>query len=313
MNFFNKMIFKGKQYSPEILIGFGIAGGVLALVAACKGTIKAQEILVPVNERVKDIKKYTPPEQQEEQIKAAKKGVTKKVFKAYAPMAIFAGLSASCFIGSFHIQKGRELAMATAYTALKDTFDSYRKKVEEKYGAESEKEIMQGDKKVEKVIGHDKDGNAITKVEYEHDKKNNDFLYLFDESNINWTPSASENIYQLATIQNMLNNRLRRRGYLFLYEVYRALGIDPGVLGPRMVQASHVIGWLYDTDNPNGDNYVDFGIFKDDKGNLKDYEYELHVRQGQPSIWLEFNPDGDILTGNNGKRVFTETGKGGSV
>lgn len=313
MNFFNKMIFKGKQYSPEMLIGFGIAGGVLALVAACKGTIKAQEILVPVNERVKDIKKYTPPEQQEEQIKAAKKGVTKKVLKAYAPMAIFAGLSASCFIGSFHIQKGRELAMATAYTALKDTFDSYRKKVEEKYGSETEKEIMQGDKKVEKVIGHDKDGNAITKVEYEHDKKNNDFLYLFDESNINWTPNASENIYQLATIQTMLNNRLRRRGYLFLYEVYRALGIDPGVLGPRMVQASHVIGWLYDTDNPNGDNYVDFGIFKDDKGNLKDHEYDLHVRKGEPCIWLEFNPDGDILTGNNGKRVFTETGKGGSV
>lgn len=310
MKFLSKLIFKGKIYSPEILIGLGISSGIISLFCACKGTSKANAILEPVNERVKDIKKYIPDEQQEEKIKEAKKGVTKKLFKAYAPMVIFAGLSASCFIGSYHVQKGREIAMATAYTALKDGFDSYRKRVEEKYGEDAEKEIAYGTKKVEKVVGHDKDGKPITKVEYECDRKQNDFTYLFDESNINWSPNASDNIYALSTIQSMLNNRLRRRGYVFLYEVYRALGIDPGVIGSRMMQASHVIGWLYDPSNPNGDNYIDFGIFKDDKGNLKDREYQLHVVEGQPSIWLEFNPDGDILTGNDGRRVFTETEKG---
>ena len=310
MNIFSKIMFKGKQYSPEILIGLGISSGVIALVQACKGTIKAKDVLDPANERINDIKKYIPTEQQEEKIKEIKHEVTKKVIKAYAPMAIFAGMSASCFIGSFHIQKGRELAMATAYTALRDCFDSYRKNVENKYGKDADQECMQSKEKIETVVGHDKDGKPVTKIDYNYGKGKNDFLYLFDSSNINWSPNASDNIYQLATVQAMLNNRLRRRGYVFLYEVYRALGIDPGVIGPRMMQASHVLGWMYDTDNPNGDNYIDFGIFKDDKGNLTDEAYELHVKQGQPSIWLEFNPDGDILTGNNGRRVFTETEKG---
>lgn len=307
MNIFSKIMFKGKQYSPEILIGLGISSGVIALVQACKGTIKAKDVLDPANERINDIKKYIPTEQQEEKIKEIKHEVTKKVIKAYAPMAIFAGMSASCFIGSFHIQKGRELAMATAYTALKDCFDSYRKDVEDKYGKDVDKELMSVHKN-EKVVGHDKDGKPITKVDY--DKKTNDYMYLFDPSNINWTPDANTNIYYLSSVQAMLNNRLKRRGYVFLYEVYRALGIDPGVVGSRMMQASHVIGWMYDTDNPNGDNYIDFGIFKDDKGNLTDEAYKMHVKQGEPNIWLEFNPDGDILTGDKGRRVFTETEKG---
>lgn len=310
MKFLSKAIFRTKKYLPEILIGSGIAFSILSLIGACKGTVKAIDTLEPVNERIKDIKKYIPSEDQEEKIKEAKRGTTGKVIKAYAPMAIFAGLSVACFVGSFHVQKGREIAVAAAYTALRDSFDTYRKRVEEKYGKEADRELMFGEKKVEKVIGHDKDGNPITNIEYEYDKKHNDYAYLFDASNINWTKNASDNIYMLHTAQKMLNERLRRRGYLFLYEVYRALGIEPGTLGPRMIQASHVVGWMYDLNNPTGDNYVDFGIFKDDLGNLTEEAYRMHVTYGEPNIWLEFNPDGDILTGNNGRRVFTETDRG---
>lgn len=310
INVFNKLIFKTKVYSPEILIGVGISAGIAAIVSACKGTMKANDILVPAHERIQDIKKYIPVEQQEEKIKEVKKEITPKLIKAYVPTAIFAGMSASCILGSFHIQKGRELAVATAYAALKDTFDSYRSRVEEKYGEEAEKDLYFGKNKKEVVVGHDKDGKPVTKIEYDYKNDPNNFTYLFDESNINWTADARENAYALATIQANLNNRLKRRGHVFLYEVYKALGIDPGILGPERVRAAHVIGWLYDPDNPNGDNYIDFGVFQDDRGNLTQSNYERIMKFGEPNIWLEFNPDGDILTGNNGKRVFTETARG---
>ena len=125
-----------------------------------------------------------------------------------------------------------------------------------------------------------------------------------------WTPDVGENLCALSTIQKNLNLKLKRRGYVLLYEVYKALGIDPGVIGPRMMQASHVIGWIYDEKNPNGDNFIDFGIFKDEFGNLKPEVYDINIKRGEPSFWLEFNPDGDILTGNNGRRVFTDVARG---
>lgn len=74
--------------------------------------------------------------------------------------------------------------------------------------------------------------------------------------------------------------KLKAQGYLFLNDVYEMLGI------PK-IKAGQFVGWIYDEENPVGDNYVDFGIYK--LGN-KDF-----VNGFERSILLDFNVDGNIL------------------
>ena len=79
-----------------------------------------------------------------------------------------------------------------------------------------------------------------------------------------------------------MNNLLKSRGYLFLNEVYEALGFP-------ITKAGQVVGWLYRPDNPNGDNYVDFGIF-----NLQSEKACDFVNGYERSLVLDFNVDGNI-------------------
>ena len=88
--------------------------------------------------------------------------------------------------------------------------------------------------------------------------------------------------------QDYANEVLKSRGHLFLNEVYDMLGI------PR-TKAGQVVGWIYNEDNPNGDNYVDFGIY--DLSNLSDSQKErkmAFVNGQEYSILLDFNVDGPI-------------------
>ena len=74
------------------------------------------------------------------------------------------------------------------------------------------------------------------------------------------------------------NDLLKSRGFIFLNDVYDMLGI------PR-TRAGQVVGWTYDKENPRGDNYIDFGIFK-----RKEF-----VNGYERSVLLDFNVDGIIL------------------
>ena len=66
-------------------------------------------------------------------------------------------------------------------------------------------------------------------------------------------------------------------------EVYEMLGIPKTVIGQR-------VGWVYDENNPVGDNFVDFGIY--DLYNEKARDF---VNGYERTILLDFNVDGDIL------------------
>ena len=78
------------------------------------------------------------------------------------------------------------------------------------------------------------------------------------------------------------NDLLKARGRLFLNEVYRMLGIDE-------TKAGQVVGWVYNPDNPTGDNFVDFGIY-----NMQRERVRAFVNGYEPNILLDFNVDGVI-------------------
>ena len=82
--------------------------------------------------------------------------------------------------------------------------------------------------------------------------------------------------------QQYANDLLRARGRLFLNEVYDMLGIPKS-------KAGQVVGWVYDEENPVGDNYVDFGIYDLSKERVRRF-----VNGDERNILLDFNVDGNI-------------------
>jgi len=102
--------------------------------------------------------------------------------------------------------------------------------------------------------------------------------------------------------EKYLNQKLVWAGSLFLHEVYEELGIDIHSLGEKKAQASRVIGWIYDPSDDSRDSYISMGLF-DKMGNKNEYAMNA-LRNNDQELFLEFNVDGDILTGRNGSKIF---------
>lgn len=84
--------------------------------------------------------------------------------------------------------------------------------------------------------------------------------FKFDENSNGWDRSREGNIYFLKLTQDYLNDLLKHRGHLFLNEVYDMLGVPRRAIG-------QLVGWVYDENNPNGDNFVDLDIFNERNNN----------------------------------------------
>lgn len=62
------------------------------------------------------------------------------------------------------------------------------------------------------------------------------------------------------------------------------------MLGIQHTKAGQIVGWIYDKENPVGDNYVDFGIYDTNKEANRNF-----VNGYERTILLDFNVDGNIL------------------
>lgn len=116
-----------------------------------------------------------------------------------------------------------------------------------------------------------------------YDKIHSLYAKFFDSASRYWVDDSETNLMFLTTIQKHMNEQLKKDGYLFLNDVYIALGI-------RITKHGQVVGWIYDEEEPVGDNFVDFGIYdKNDKDCIR------FVNGGEDVILLDFNVDGNIL------------------
>ena len=198
--------------------------------------------------------------------------------------------------------KGRNLALAAAYSTLETGYKEYRKRVEEAIGKEKEEDIYKGNKEIVKEVVS-KDGTKVEEKKIEPTNKDT-FSVLYSCDNSGWERDPHLNLSFLLSKQAFLNDLLKVKGYLFLYQVYDELGIDVDYLGPDRVRASHILGWIYDPSDKTRDSYVSFGL-TDKNGNVKE-EVMKQIKCGEPDMWLEFNYDGDILSGENNKRTFAK-------
>lgn len=296
LNLFN---LKVQKHSPEILMGLGIVGTVASAVMACRATLKVNDILEEKNKTVEAIHNCAKDETVDYNEEDKKKDLTilytqtgVKLAKLYLPSILLGGLSIASIISGYKILNKRNVALAAAYTVVDKGFKNYRKNVVERFGEEVDKELRYNikAKQIEEKYT-DKNGNEKTrkKTVYEiaDDKKPgegiSEYAKFFDEWNTDEHSKDPEyNLMFLRKQQDYANEILKSQGYLFLNEVYDMLGI------PR-TQAGQVVGWIYDEDNPNGDNYVDFGIY-----DLHDQQKRDFVNGLERNILLDFNVDGVI-------------------
>ena len=285
---------KLKKYSPEILAAVGTVGVVASAVMACKATTKISTILDDTNDQLNTIHAaVTDPElanqysaedaKKDTAIVYVQTGV--KFVKLYGPAIAVGVASLGCLLGSNHILRKRNIALAAAYTAVDKSFKAYRGRVIERFGKEIDRELRYNikAKEVQEIVT-DENGNETTVTstievpEFGYD--NSEYARCFDETCIGWTRDPEYNMMFVKQIQNWANDRLQSKGYLYLNEVYEMLGI-------QRTKAGQVVGWVY---NGDGDNYVDFGIF-----DIKDKQKRRFVNGYEKSIWLDFNVDGNIL------------------
>lgn len=284
---------KLRKHSPEILIVAGVAGVVTSAIMACKATTKLQDIVDDSKEKIDDIKTEHVEKESGEVTDEGKKELSAVYIKTaldlgklYAPAILLGGLSITAIVSSNTILRKRNIALAAAYTAVDKSFKEYRGRVIEHFGEQLDKELRYGvkSKEVEETVV-DADGNEKvekTVVDVVDEALGSPYAKFYDNGCLGWCKDPEMNLMFLRRQQDAANEMLQARKHLFLNEVYDMLGI------PR-TKAGQVVGWVYNEKSPNGDNYVDFGIYNTNREPNRNF-----VNGYEPTILLDFNVDGPI-------------------
>ena len=286
-----------KKHSPEILMVAGIAGTVVSTVMACKATTKIDTVLEDTKHKVDVIHETTKVGQlvtgEEYTEQDSKKDLTivytqagVKLFKLYAPAIALGALSITSIVAGHNILKKRNIALAAAYAVVDKGFKNYRKNVVERFGNEIDKELRYGIKaqEIEEIVVDEKGKEKIEKktVNTIDENQYSEFARFFDASCEAFEKDPEFNLMFLRRQQDWANEVLKSRGHLFLNEVYDMLGIT-------RTKAGQSVGWIYDEKHPIGDNFVDFGIYKNNEAHRR------FVNGLEYNILLDFNVDGPIL------------------
>ena len=273
------------KHAPTILTGAGTVGLVGTAVLASRATLTykeliADEVMVITDgpNLMKRNEHYTEEEFRKDRIVCYSRIVTKTV-KHYAPTIALGVASIAAFWWSHSIQSKRIAGLAAAYAALDTSYRKYKKSVASVIGEESMKKVE------EKIL----DDVVFTDEPFEYDTmaesvipEYSPYARIIDETSSVWDPSDDITELNIHAQLNYMNDLLRTRGYLFLSDVYDALGI------PR-TPASQVVGWLWK--KGDGDHYVSFGDIEGHRIKFWDDSRRREVA----NYLLDFNVDGEIV------------------
>lgn len=294
----NKVKFKFKKHSPEILVGVGVVGVVASSVLACKATLKVNAVLDESKQNIEKIHEATEkgatPIGEEYTAEDSKKDLTimytqtaVKLIKMYAPSVALGTVSIAAIVSGHKILRKRNVALAAAYATVEKSFKEYRGRVVERFGESLDKELKYNikTKEVEEIVVTEDGSEQVVKSTATVVDPNNidDTSRIWYEGNPGFTKDPEHNLRYLKMVQATMNDKLKAQGYLPLNDVYEALGFDKTSYG-------QVLGWIYDEKNPIGDNFVDFGLY-----DIHNEDKIRFVNGNERAVILEFNHDGNII------------------
>ena len=287
----NKIGFGLKKRSPEILVAVGVVGTVVSAVMACKATTKINTILDETKEQLDKIHEYAgnPDVAEKYNAEDAKKDTAivyaqtgVKLAKLYAPAVGLGILSISSILVSNNILRKRNMAISAALAAATQDFKDYRNRVIERFGKEVDHQLRYNIKaeEIEETVTDEKGKEKKVKKSIEvADPNASGYVKYFTRSNPYWEEDSSYVEMFLRSQQNYANDKLKATGHLTLNDVYDMLGFHDS-------KAGMVVGWIYDLDHPNGDNYVEFDVKKVNLPNEQGGYEEAYA--------IDFNVDGNI-------------------
>lgn len=283
----NQMLTAQKN-SPTIMLVGGVVGMIGTVVLASKATLKLEDVLdESINNTAKAHEaRETKPELYSEQdlskdLTIIKVKTVVNIAKLYGPAVVLGVASISLLVGGQHVLLKRNIAIAGALKTVEGQFKEYRKRVENELGEEKARELEEGyTVEVEDEKGKKK------KVKVSSPIGKSPYAVIFDElSSTQWKSHEENGNYNsifLSSQQAWATERLRARGYLFLNDVFDALGMD-------RTSAGQIVGWYYDPTDERRDNYVSFGVFDRDDERGADFVNGL-----EDAVLLDFNVDGPV-------------------
>lgn len=275
---------------------------IAAVIAMAKQAPKAEKILAPANRKIEKLKDEMAdteavanhlvyPEDNKKEIKKIQRQTFVQLAKVYALPVIFTSASLAFMGGSYKVMRNKQIALGAAYVTLDNAFKQYRSRVKEKFGEEAENEIFRDNRK-EKVITTNDDGKEIEEV-ITRSYCGGPWEIIFDAASPLNARDGRTNWETLMRVQKQMNIELMSRGYLFLSDVLDELMIPKSTISKPLLEASKIIGWIYDPDDDNRANWVSFGISDQAGHPIND---GANLFDGTDSCaQLSFNCDGNIL------------------
>ena len=279
--------------SAEILLIGGAIGVVTGTVMACKATLKADSVMDEYKTKKEKIGTCLEnPEIDYDEITAKEdlKNLTiqtaVKMIKCYAPAVILETFSIGTIFASNHIMQQRNAALAASCAAVEAAYKKYREKVVEKYGKEVDDEFYYGTKTENKKITTtdpetgEKTKTTESKTYLQEEYGCSPYAVLFDSSAIEFYQDDATNMFMLKNRDKEATVRLRANGMLTLNDVYEMIGVKPTDIG-----LTH--GWIFEKDNPDGDNEVKFDM-------RHVYVKDPYSDREDRAILIDFNCDGFV-------------------
>lgn len=299
----HKANFQLKKHSPEILVIGGVFGVVVSAVMACKATTKLHAVLDNTKEKIdmyhqgaEDGQVQSVVDGEVKVVDYSKEDCTRDISIAYAktglelaklygPAIILGGLSITAILTSHNVMRKRNVALAAAYLTEHTGFKEYRQRVVDRFGEQLDRELKYNVKteEVEKTIVNE-DGTETTVKETVETAyiPEDDYSVFFDDGCKGWEKDAEHNKFFLKSVEAWANDVLEKRGYLFLNEVYEQLGC------PK-TRKGHVIGWVYDKNDPSCNNHVSFNLYDYNDPKKRDF-----INGRERVVLVDFNVDGNI-------------------
>ena len=280
--------FSLRKNSPQIMVIAGVVGVVGSAVMACRATMKVGDILEEskvqvdaVHEKMEGI--LMTQEDAGKELAGIHVRTWLRFAVLYLPSVALGSASIAGILASSNMLRKRNMALAAAYATIDRGFKEYRARVAERFGDEAEHEVRFGVRAKEiEVQVLDENGKETTEmrtVKTAEIDEYNDYARIFDERCKGYDQNLDYTRAFLSMQQALANDTLRANKFVTLNEVYEMLGY-------HKTKAGQVVGWVYDKENPLGDNRIDFGVH---------ILYDTEGENCDSLIMLDFNVDGYIL------------------
>lgn len=289
-----------KANAPTIMVTTGVVAMGASVVTASRKTLSLEEILAPAVQALDTVEQatghvgyiggeYTKEKAQKDRYKIYGVASLKCVRHYAVPIVLFVGGTALVF-GGHRIMIQRNAALGLAFTTVQQAFAKYRQNASEVMGPDFDRAMLKGF--VTKDVIDPETGKTQTVQVLDWDGDDIDpYNRVFEQGESTmWKPDLGMNKDFLEVQRGFCQQVLNRQHYLYLSDVYKALGMEESPL-------SRLVGWKVDR-LPDGSRNIPQISFGLDTPMADDWKYSQ-----EHAIYLDFNCQGLIIGGDVQKKL----------